>query len=162
MAASQGTACQRILVGTSVPDGYPFRRSAAHVGERRKTLRMPTVSIQATCSCTSAVLIRDGALTCATCGAGISATTGASVYSTQPGEWPEGCRSRRTAKDRLRRVPGVEIVGRGRATVWRVSRAAYAAHYARRLVPTAMAPRPSTDEEIAAAALEAAGTRATR
>lgn len=80
------------------------------------------------------------------------------VYSTHdPACWPRGCRSRRHARDRIRRVPGHERIGRGPATQWAVSRDAYRAHYTR-------APEASTSdvEAIATAALAAAKLRRTK
>lgn len=124
------------------------------------------LSLNATCYCNSAVIIRAGAVVCASCGAAIVATqvSASETYSTEPGEWPEGCPSRRAARDRLRDVPGVEVIGQGRGTIWRVSKAAYAAHYARSS-PARPVDKPRdalTDEQIADMALEAAGVRSGR
>ena len=89
------------------------------------------------------------------------ALDGAGVaYSTEPGSWPPRCRSRRAARERIRLVPGHERVGRGRATVWRVSRAAYDAHNVRSRARAAARPATapallatSADHEIALRAL---------
>lgn len=51
------------------------------------------------------------------------------IYSTAPGMWPPGARSRRAARDRIRAVPGHGHAERG---VWTVDRAAYHAHHGRR------------------------------
>jgi len=70
--------------------------------------------------------------------------------------WPPGCRSRRQARDRIRRVAGHTHDGPG---VWSVAVDAYRAHYARRSPPQLRIVH-ADDEAIAAAVL--AGTRATR
>ena len=82
------------------------------------------------------------------------------AYTTEPGHWPPGSRSRRAARERIRAVPGHEQIGTGRATVWRVGVEAYRAHHQR---PVARAVSPSvarSDEELADLAL--ADTRPTR
>jgi hypothetical protein len=94
----------------------------------------------------------------------LAAVIGASglVYSTAPGAWPSGKRTRRATRDAIRAVPGHACTGRGKAAVWSVSRDAYHAHHGRKaplhLVPTLIA----DDAAIAAAALESAGLRSTR
>jgi len=69
--------------------------------------------------------------------------------------WPPGCRSRRQARDRIRRVPGHTHDGPG---AWSVDVEAYRAHYARR-TPQLRIVR-DDDAAIADAVLE--DTRATR
>lgn len=82
------------------------------------------------------------------------------AYSTATrAEWPPGCRTRRTARDRIRAVPGHEREGDSRASIWRVRVAAYREHYAKALP---VHPTGVNEEEIAAAALDAAGLRVTR
>lgn len=85
------------------------------------------------------------------------------IYSTaSSAAWPPGCRSHRIARERIRVVPGHEREGNGRATVWRVSAAAYHDHH-RKVAPVGVvAAASSTEEEIAEAALDAAGFRTTR
>ena len=83
-------------------------------------------------------------------------------YSTEPGRWPPGSRSRRAARERIRAVPGHEQIGKGRATVWRVSVEAYRAHHMRP-APAPVAPSVArSDEELADAALAVSGLRPTR
>lgn len=83
------------------------------------------------------------------------------VYSTaEPSSYPPGCERRRSARDRIRSVPGHERIGKGKATVWSVSAAAYRAHHARRVEPPT--PSAKTDQELADAALAASGLRPTR
>lgn len=81
---------------------------------------------------------------------------GRPVYSTgHRSSWPPGCRSKRAARDRIRRVPGHRSDGPG---VWLVEAEAYRAYYARR-APSKLVVL-CTDEAIADAVLS--GTRATR
>ncbi len=82
------------------------------------------------------------------------------VYTSEPGQWPPGARSRRSARDRIRAVPGHEQLGRGKATVWRVAVGAYRAHHGRRPATPVTDCVRTTDEELAELALT--GTRATR
>lgn len=80
-----------------------------------------------------------------------------SIYSTEPGMWPPGTRSARSAKRRIVQVPEHERVGAG---VYRCERDAYHAHYARRRrdpIPTPQ--RQTSDTDLAARALELAGLR---
>lgn len=82
------------------------------------------------------------------------------VYSTEAGMWPPGVRNARSAKRRIVQVPEHERVGAG---VYRCTRAAYHAHYARRPQRLAVAPlHEPSDTDIAARALEMAGLRPTR
>lgn len=89
--------------------------------------------------------------------------TGAKSYSTVQGCWPPRCRTRRTARERIRAVPGHTREGAGRACVWSVSTSAYHKHYAGR-APLQLVPASPVldDAALAAAALEAIGTRPTR
>lgn len=96
----------------------------------------------------------------------IEATT--TSYTTEPGHWPRGARSRRHARDLIRRVPGHVQIGAGAATQWSVSVAAYRAHHnttnpttapALTLVPSAA---PMTAEDIAAKTLATMQLRPTK
>ncbi len=71
------------------------------------------------------------------------------AYSSEPGQWPPGCRNRRQARDRIRSTPGHECIGRFKATVWRVDAAAYLAHHSVRPVTRAVIPASvaASDEE---------------
>lgn len=88
------------------------------------------------------------------------------VYATKPEElYPPGCRSRRQARDRIRRVPEHAVHGAGPSTVYSVAAEAYHGFYSKR--PLAKAPAPPTpvlasDEELAETALDDAGLRSTR
>jgi hypothetical protein len=121
-------------------------------------------TLQPTCSCSSVPHFRNGRVVCASCGAMVTARTpfaSGDTYSTALGEWPPGCPNRRTARDRIRAVPGHERLGDGKASVWRVGGDAYEAFYARRALPIAV-PIPSDEDAIAEAAIAASGMRATR
>lgn len=91
------------------------------------------------------------------------------IYTTErraeypPGEYPDDDKkARRVARERIRRVPGHERIGEGRATVWRVERAKYHEHYARRRRP-AEEPTPAADDDLEAMADRALeGWRSTR
>lgn len=108
--------------------------------------------MRASCICTAPVMLRQGVLVCATCGAPIMSPAD-ETYSTEPGTWPPRCRTRRAARDRIRRVPGHEREGEGPATVWRVSVDAYRAHYQRQRAPELQLVSQLSDEEIAERAL---------
>jgi hypothetical protein len=107
-------------------------------------------------------MLRVGAVTCASCGAAvvIAAEADAGVYSTEPGGWPPRARSRRHARELIRRVGGHEHVGAGRETQWRVTVEAYHRHYRRKVATREtkpMAPVVSVDQWI-----NAAGYRSTK
>ena len=88
------------------------------------------------------------------------------TYSTTPGAWPPGARSRRSARDRIRAVPGCTRIGTGPATVWTVSRAAYAAHHGRCTATLTVVPTLDVEaldvEALADRAIEAAKLRPTK
>jgi hypothetical protein len=76
-------------------------------------------------------------------------------YSTHdPACWPPHSKSRRHARDRIRQAGG-ERIGQGRATQWRITRAAFDAFYAQRAAPALLAPGTSAndDDSIAEKAL---------
>lgn len=58
---------------------------------------------------------------------------GRDFFSTSHGAWPPGAKSRRHARDLIRRVPGHARTGVGRQTVWRVECALFDAYYRMRL-----------------------------
>lgn len=84
------------------------------------------------------------------------------AYSTAEGNWPREAKSRRHARDLIRRVPGHEQIGTGRAVVWRVSAEAYRAFYTRRAAPVIALATRDTDDALAAKYLDAANLRKTR
>jgi hypothetical protein len=90
----------------------------------------------------------------------IGARTTGETYSTEPGRWPPGCRTRRSARDRIKAAGG-ERLGEGPASVWSITVDAYRAHYARRRAekpaPERVAPVIDID-----AAIRSAGYRMTR
>lgn len=89
----------------------------------------------------------------------VGGTATGAVYSTEPSAWPPGARSRRSARDRIRAVPGHAGTGKGKATVWSVSADAYRAHHGRRVERVTQSS--ATDQELADAALAASGLRPT-
>jgi hypothetical protein len=101
-------------------------------------------TLRPSCECTSVALLRGGALSCAACGAAIvlAPATDTGVFSTEAGSWPPRARSRRHARELIRRVDGHERMGAGRETQWRVSAEAYHAHHRKQRVTVVTAPLP--------------------
>ena len=115
--------------------------------------------LRASCACTSAVMLRSGRAVCASCQAPLSVEAEERVvFTTNAGEWPPTARSRRHARDLIRRVPEHERSGFGRTTAWKVESSAFHRFY--------VAPIPSTVDCLAAigpdAWIERAGYRVTR
>lgn len=97
----------------------------------------------------------------------LSEANAPTFYATERGAWPRGARSRRHARDLIRRVPGHERIGIGATTEWRVSVAAYRAHHVTRSVPAlpvAIVPsaKPLTAEQVAERTLSSMGLRSTK
>lgn len=85
-------------------------------------------------------------------------------WSTEIGCWPPRCRSRRQARDRIKKVPEHVREGRGKDTVWSVAKDAYRAHYGTRKPPAKVKVEPISAEDAAAVdrILAIGGVRATR
>ncbi len=135
-----------------------YRRSAALVA-RPAYPHMATATFEATLRTLIGDFIHD-AIRRELSRTGRAGLTAGSIYSTEPSAWPPGARSRRSARDRIRAVPGHEQIGQGKATVWSVSAEAYQAHHARHVAPVTTST--ATDEELAERALATSGLRRTR
>jgi len=123
------------------------------------------IALRPTCDCTSVAMLRLGSITCASCGAvvAIASEVDAEIFSTEVGCWPPGARSRRHARELIRRVGEHERVGFGRETQWQVSAESYRRHYRRKSSTLGLVPK----SEAAAASrvdgwISAAGFRQTK
>lgn len=92
-------------------------------------------TLRAGCRCTSAVMVRDGAVVCATCGAGVhQAGATAGVLSTAAGGALPAGWSRRRFLEAVRTMPAARRSGgrRGRGVAWEIDRADFEAEIAAR------------------------------
>lgn len=113
----------------------------------------------ASCTCTAPVMLKARRVVCAACDAPVLETVATAVeYTTSPGSWPPGARSRRAARARIQAVPGHEHPERG---LWTVARALYLRRHSK---PTAPRANPTLTEAqaIADEVIAAAGLRPTR